>query len=624
MNLFDFLNALSRRTKRTVLLALDTLLVPIALYISFALRFGTATPTGQIAASWQIFLIVTLIAIPLFSYFELNRAKLSAYEMADIGRSAMTVCVLMGIASSTSYFTDLPGPRSIPLIFGSMFLILHIASRMLGKAWVQTLVVHNSGRIPVAIYGAGSAGVQLLSALRLDPDMRPVTFIDDNVTLQQMTVSGLRVRSRNALVELVNKGQVQRVLLATPSASNEVRQMLIRELTQLGCDVHALPSYSEMMEGDGLADSLRPVTPDMLLGRDKVDLEIPEVARAYAGRSILVTGAGGSIGSELCRQILRCNPQRLVLFDHSEYALYLIERELQPLADDFGISIEACIGSVCDRPLLDRVLTEHRVDIVLHAAAYKHVPLVEKNEIEGARNNIIGTRVTANAAAAANVERFILVSTDKAVRPTNVMGASKRLAELVVQDIQTRCETTKFSMVRFGNVLGSSGSVIPLFQDQIARGGPVTLTHDKITRYFMTIPEAARLVLLAGAYAEGGDVFVLDMGTPVSIRDLARRVIELSGRSVKDADNPHGDIAIETVGLRPGEKLYEELLIGDNTLPTPHEKILRAQEGHLSEIEMVKTLRDLEAAIAAGDVAALRAIIEKRVDGYHQKIEAVI
>jgi len=332
----------------------------------------------------------------------------------------------------------------------------------------------------------------------------------------------------------------------------------------------------------------------------------------------MVTGAGGSIGSELCRQLLNCNPSRIILFERSEFNLYSIDMELRDLADAAGISVVARLGSVTDRARVVGVIAEEKVEIILHAAAYKHVPLVEANELEGARNNIIGTQVVAEAAAGAGLERFILVSTDKAVRPTNIMGATKRIAELVVQDLQTRNRDTKFAMVRFGNVLGSSGSVLPLFQRQIARGGPVTVTHKDVTRYFMTIPEAARLVLLAGAYARGGDVFVLDMGKPQKIIDIARQMITLSGRKVKDPETGEGDIEIQVTGLRPGEKLYEELLIDDDSLiPTPHAKILRAEEAMLSQIEVAAMLRELQLAIAEDDSDRLRAMIQARVDGYH-------
>lgn len=615
--MLEYLVSLPRKSKHHILLAVDVALVVLSLALTMALFVGAMPFDELLRSPIPLFIIVPALSLPVFSQIGLNRIKLIAFEVHDMRRGALAALALTLLTVTTVYVLDLKLPRTVGLLVGPVFLILHLSIRTLGRNLLLHRYSDGTGRLPVAIYGAGSAGMQLLGALRKDPQMRPITFVDDNVTLQTMTVSGMGVCSREQLEKLVQKGKVKRILLAMPSVSEPKMRKKTEELAKLGCEVHALPTYSELVEGSGLASNLRPVTADRLLGRDKVDLETPEVARAYAGRRILITGAGGSIGSELCRQIIMCGPQRLTLLDHSEYALYTISQELAPLAQTHGVELVTRLGSVCDRDRMTNVMAESETDIVLFAAAYKHVPLVEENEIEGLRNNLFGTLTTAKAAELAGVERFILVSTDKAVRPTNIMGASKRLAELAIQDLQTRSEVTKFAMVRFGNVLGSSGSVIPLFQSQIAAGGPITLTHEKITRYFMTISEAARLVLLAGAYATGGDVFVLDMGSPVNIRDLARRMVELTGLTVRDARNPMGDIDIQTVGLRPGEKLYEELLIGDNILPTPHEKIMRAEESGLSQIEMMRILKQIRTAISANDAVALRAIIEASVDGFH-------
>ncbi|MGB7318467.1 MAG: nucleoside-diphosphate sugar epimerase/dehydratase, partial [Planktotalea sp.] len=476
----------------------------------------------------------------------------------------------------------------------------------------------SSDKTRVIIYGAGAAGIQLASALRQSRELSPVAFVDDNPSLRGLIVSGLKVQSPAALENLVAQGKIERVLLAMPSISSARRDAILTGLIDLDCEVQILPSYVDLVAGKGQADELRTVTPDALLGRDKVDLDIPDVAKTYAGRSVMVTGAGGSIGSELCRQLVGTAPAHIVLFERSEIALYQIDRELRPIAENAGIIVTTRLGSVTDARRVLEVMKETGTEIVLHAAAYKHVPLVEENELEGARNNVLGTQVVAEAAMAMGVERFILISTDKAVRPTNIMGATKRLAELVVQDLQTRSDKTKFSMVRFGNVLGSSGSVLPLFEQQIRRGGPVTVTHPEVTRFFMTIPEAARLVLLAGAYATGGDVFVLDMGEPMRIIDIARRMITLSGRTI--LENGEGDIEIQIIGMRPGEKLYEELLIDDDSLgATPHSKILRAEEKMLSQIEIIAILRELELILKTGDIRGLRKLIETRVDGYHQQ-----
>ncbi|WP_298259639.1 nucleoside-diphosphate sugar epimerase/dehydratase [uncultured Litoreibacter sp.] len=615
--MLEYLVTLPRKTKHNILLATDAALVVISLALSVVLFVDTAPVDELLRSTLPLFVIVPLLAVPVFLKTGLNRIKLMAFEIHDMRRGALAALAVAVITSACVFFLGLDFPRAAAVLTGPIFLSLHLGVRTIGRNHLLSRRLGDAGRIPVAIYGAGSAGVQLLAALRQDLQMRPVIFVDDNSTLQTMTVSGMSVCSRAKLEALVHEGKVKRILLAMPSMNEQKMRKLIGELSDLGCEVHALPTYNELVEGSGLASNLRPVTADHLLGRDKVDLETPEVARAYAGRRILVTGAGGSIGSELCRQIILCGPQRLTLLDHSEYALYTVSRELAPLAAMHGVELVTRLGSVCDRHRMTNVMAESETDIVLFAAAYKHVPLVEENEIEGLRNNLFGTLTTAKAAQQAGVERFILVSTDKAVRPTNIMGASKRLAELAIQDLQTRSEVTKFAMVRFGNVLGSSGSVIPLFQSQIAAGGPITLTHDKISRYFMTISEAARLVLLAGAYSAGGEVFVLDMGTPVNIRDLARRMVELTGLTVRDENNPTGDIDIQTVGLRPGEKLYEELLIGNNILPTPHEKIMRAEEACLSQIEMMRILKQIRAAVSANDPDALRAIIRTSVDGFH-------
>ena len=477
-------------------------------------------------------------------------------------------------------------------------------------------------RSGVLIYGAGRTGRQLAAALAQDDKIRPVAFVDDDPRLQSLTIEGLRVHPARDIDALTAKHDIRRIVLAMPSATDGQRERLSRALQKTGCDVHALPSFADLVTRNArtLFDS-RPVDPAMLLGRDAVEGDLSGVTDIYAGRRILVTGAGGSIGSELCRQLLRCDPATLILMDHGEHVLFEIERELRTLAPD--LDILPILGSVCDAALVNVLMSAKKIDVVLHAAAYKHVPLVESNAIEGMRNNVIGTRTVANAARESGVERFILVSTDKAVRPTSVMGASKRFAEMIVQDLATRSERTRFSMVRFGNVLGSSGSVIPTFADQIARGGPVTLTHPDVTRYFMTIPEAVRLVLMAGTFARDGDVFVLDMGQPVSIHDIARRMIEVSGYSVRDAANPHGEIAIEITGLRPGEKLHEELLIGSDMLTTPHPRILRAQEGHLSEIELAKALKSLSEAIETRDVALLRTILAQWMEHTEPGEEAI-
>lgn len=616
------LSGLPRSVKRVLFLAADTVFVPISLYLAFALRFGTLTPLASAAeGSWVLFPIMTVLGVGLIHIFRLPLIKLDAFEnraMLQIGLVAMSLTLA---SMACSYLFLLAAPRSVPLTFGAVFFLMSVGMRLAGLYALNYALDRAGSRVPVAIYGAGAAGIQMAAALRQSREARPVLFVDDNTTLHGMMVAGRPVYSPDSLPRLIRRHDIERVLIAMPSISKDRQNALVNKLKELPVDVQVLPSYVDMMAGNGPIDALRPVSPDELLGRDKVELDTPEIAKAYAGRVVMVTGAGGSIGSELCRQLLNCQPARIILFEQGEFQLYTIDRELKGLAQSEGIEVTSRLGSVTNKTRVQSVIATEGVEIILHAAAYKHVPLVEDNELEGARNNVIGTQIVAEAAEAAGIERMILVSTDKAVRPTNIMGATKRMAELVVQDIQTRAEVTKFAMVRFGNVLGSSGSVLPLFQAQIAAGGPVTVTHPDVTRFFMTIPEAARLVLLAGAYARGGDVFVLDMGAPRKIIDIAHEMIVLSGGEVKNPATGTGNIAIEITGLRPGEKLYEELLIdAKNLRPTPHAKIMRAEESMLSQLEVAAMLRELQTALSTDDKAKVRHLVKTRVEGYHQQV----
>ncbi|MDE3207954.1 MAG: polysaccharide biosynthesis protein, partial [Pseudomonadota bacterium] len=446
----------------------------------------------------------------------------------------------------------------------------------------------------------------------------PVAFFDDRPDLQGATVAGIRVYPPQRLQEVIVTLGISQILLAMPHASRSRHQEIIRLLEPLRVKIRIMPAISDMVSGQIRIEALREVNIEDLLGRDAALPDPALLTTCIEGKSVLVTGAGGSIGSELCRQILELGPKRLVLLDHAEYALYAIEQELG--SEDKGISGQTervfLLGSVCDGPWMETVLRRYEVETVYHAAAYKHVPLVEANCVEGAKNNVLGTAHTAHAAILAGVRTFVLISTDKAVRPTNAMGASKRMAELVLQALAQSGSGTRFCMVRFGNVLGSSGSVVPLFTDQIRRGGPVTLTHQDITRYFMTIPEAAQLVLQASSMGEGGEVFVLDMGEPVKILDLAHRMIHLSGLEVKDADHPDGDIEIQVTGLRPGEKLYEELLIGGTVEGTRHPLIMKAFEEVIPEPRMKHLLRELEEACRTFDSGRVRQVFSECVCGY--------
>ena len=617
MVFYEMVTSLTRAQKRFIFLMIDGLMVPMALLLSVLLNASVSLNWGVALSLAPLAAILISIAFVSSHFLGLTRIKLNAYEFQGILRTTIFSGILGVSGLALNYAFGNPITPETFFIFTMALVIMGVSTRMFLR---QTLIqIYRSGadRMRVLVYGAGQTGQQLAAALRTDDAVQPVAFVDDNPTLQSLVVSGLPVYAPSKIKELIEKERIDRVVLAMPSSSQTVQARIAHKLRQLGAEVHSLPSFATLVAEGELSRRMTPVSLTDLLGRSRLERELPTVSDTYSGRRILITGAGGSIGSELCRQLISCKPDAIVLFDHSELALYTILKEMRELSSD--IRIVPVLGTVCDRTLVDQVLIDNQIDVVLHAAAYKHLPLVETNEIAGLQNNVFGTKTMADASRAAGVERFILVSSDKAVRPTNVMGASKRLAELVVQDLSTRSEHTLFSMVRFGNVLGSSGSVIPLFEEQIARGGPVTLTHGEVTRYFMTISEAARLVLLAGSFARGGDLFVLDMGDPVPIRKLARQMIEGAGLSVMDEAHPDGDIEIVEIGLRPGEKLHEELLISPDMLTTPHQKIMRAQEGYLSEIEMANALKDLRTAITARDPETARAIISRWVERYDEK-----
>lgn len=611
----------SRRSKLFAYFVIDSLLVPISLIAAFALRYGGLQNGMAVGGDLWLFGLLTLSGGVVLIVFRLPWIKLSALEGRAVVRIAagagtlavvaMFVCTVMGFAAA----------RSVPMIFGAVFFASALAVRFFALMLIVFISDMSRQRRAVVVYGAGSAGLQVAGVLRNSRDMRCIAFVDDNTNLHGVLMAGIPVYAPRRLQRWARRANKPLVVLSMPSVTKTRQDAIVAETRALGLEVRIMPSYTDLISSPAASGDLLTVSPDDLLGRDKVQLDSPEIARAYAGRAVMVTGAGGSIGSELCRRLLECRPARIILFEQSEFALYQIDFEMRMLCAQAGVPVVARLGSVVDRSRVEAVMREQKVEIVLHAAAYKHVPLVEENELEGARNNVIGTQIVAEVAQALRVERFILVSTDKAVRPTNIMGATKRMAELVIQDMATRTQMTRFAMVRFGNVLGSSGSVLPLFQKQIAEGGPVTVTHPEVTRFFMTIPEAARLVLLAGAYAEGGDVFVLDMGEPRRIIDIARQMIMLSGRQVKDPVTGKGDVEIRITGLRPGEKLYEELLTNDATLrPTPHAKILRAKEKLLSQIEVASMTREIMLSVQHGDPERLRAVVTKTVEGYSRAV----
>ncbi|MGR3621490.1 polysaccharide biosynthesis protein [Pseudophaeobacter sp.] len=614
--MFNLISALSRKQKSYIFLAIDLALVPLSLLFTLILQPRPETAVATLSTLLPV-LPYVLLAMALASLrLGLPMVQLNAYERHAVG---LTALVASFTASVLALLTAGFGPHLSPgtyVVFAISLILFMMAIRALMHQVVLIIYRRASPRCRVLIYGAGTTGTQLAQALKSHDGIDPVAFVDDNSSLQGMTLVGLPVFAPTGIQELMSSRQINRVLLAMPSQSQPRQAQIIQRLQALQLEVQALPSFAQLIGEEALVDKLAPVAPQSFLGRAARTLPLNEAASSYADRVVLISGAGGSIGSELCRQVLTCRPQKLVLFELSELALYTVHQELLQLARGSDVEIVPVLGSVTDPRQVRMVLASQGVQVVLHAAAYKHVPLVEANPLPGLANNVFGTQTLAAASLSAGVERFILISSDKAVRPTNVMGASKRLAELVLQDQALRSGQTIFTMVRFGNVLGSSGSVVPLFQDQISRGGPVTVTDPQVRRYFMTISEAVQLVLQAGAEAQGGEVFVLDMGEPVSILQLARQVIESAGHSVRDADNPEGDIAIDIIGLRPGEKLEEELSLTGELITTRHPKIFCTRESVLSEIEVAGALRGLRQAVAAGDEAAARQGLQRWVEGY--------
>jgi FlaA1/EpsC-like NDP-sugar epimerase len=615
--------ALPRTTKRLVMVLADAIAIPTALWAALALKFDTIDPVIQ--RTFAYFLVAVGSALFFFAVFGLYRAVIRF-----MGPKAM-VTVVAGVSLSVlvlAIFDRFIASHQIPLSAFGIYWALALPYVGGSRFVARSLFLRAGGgtrrsAVRVAIYGAGNAGARICSILQGGPDFLPVAFIDDRKSLQGSNVTGIRVHSAENLEDLVRQKRIDRILLAMPSAPRRRRLEILTTLEPLGVHVQSLPNLSDLIAGKAQLSELRDVDVGDLLGRDPVPPKPKLSGSCITGKCVLVTGAGGSIGSELCRQIIRLSPIRLVLFEMSELALYTIERELQEIASREHLSVEVMplLGSAHHRHRVREVLATFGVHTVYHAAAYKHVPIVEYNVVEGIHNNVISTWYTAEAALETGVETFVLVSTDKAVNPANVMGATKRLAELVLQALQERTTQTRFCMVRFGNVLASSGSVVPLFQEQIRRGGPVTVTHPEVIRYFMTIPEAAQLVLQAGSMAKGGDVFVLDMGRPVRIDDLARRLVNLMGLTVRDAGNPDGDIAIEYTGLRTAEKLFEELLIGSNVTGTEHPMIMRAMEHHLPWSKMQEILNDLLVALASFDCHRALGLLAESVAEYRAELD---
>ncbi|WP_250208043.1 nucleoside-diphosphate sugar epimerase/dehydratase [Curvibacter sp. CHRR-16] len=517
-------------------------------------------------------------------------------------------------------------PRTVGIIQPILLLLFVGASRALARVWLGDQyigILKQASRPKVLVYGAGTTGRQLVAAMANSHEMQVVGFLDDDDRLHGHVLNGQPIYNPSDLVNLASTLHVSDVLLAMPSIGRKRRNEILAQMRTARVSVRTLPSMTDLAKGKVSISDVRELDIDDLLGREPVMPNHILLSKNVVGKVVLVTGAGGSIGSELCRQILAVGPAKLLLIEQSEFALYAIHQELEEKSAEGHTVLVPLLASVQDEDRMREIMSTWRPETVYHAAAYKHVPLVEHNPAAGIKNNVLGTLRTAQAAVDSGVTDFVLISTDKAVRPTNIMGASKRLAEMVLQALAATSSQTKFSMVRFGNVLGSSGSVVPRFRQQIRDGGPITLTHPDITRYFMTIPEASQLVIQAGAMAQGGDVFVLDMGQSVKIMDLARRMVELSGLTVKDEHNPEGDIAIEITGLRPGEKLYEELLIGDNPKPTLHSRIMKAHEEFIPWEKLESRLHALEIALNANDVTVIRIMLSELVTGYQPNQDIV-
>ena len=611
-----------RFAKRLIVLSVDSALCILTVWLAYYLRIGdwVAMNGNDFWRPWDAAIASLALALPLFVMNGLYRAIFRYSGLAALVAIFKAMGYYLVIYATVFTFIGMNGvPRTLGIIQPILLLVLVVASRLIARFWLGDLYrVQSRGLLlpKMLIYGAGNAGRQLAMAMASNHSMRVAGFLDDDDRLHGHILNGLPIYNPADLPSLVPSLDIKTVLLAIPSANRQRRLEIINSIQSAHVQVRTLPDLSEIAQGRVSLSDIRELDVDELLGRDPVNPNHLLLSRNIKDKVVLVTGAGGSIGSELCRQILAIGPKRLVMFEINEFALYALNEELSLRAQDAKVECLPVLGSVRDRERLEQVFSEHHPETVYHAAAYKHVPLVEHNPAEGVWNNTLGTLNTAQAAAQAQVSDFVLISTDKAVRPTNVMGASKRLAEMVLQALAAKGGGTRFSMVRFGNVLGSSGSVVPKFRQQIRDGGPITLTNPDITRYFMSIPEAAQLVIQAGAMAKGGEVFVLDMGQPVRIIDLAARMVELSGLSLCNAQNPDGDIEINIIGLRPGEKLYEELLIGDNPKPTQHPRIMQAQEDFLPWPILLQEIQVLIGTLQRQDALSLRVLLSRLVSGY--------
>ena len=624
--------ALPRSTKRALALLVDASLCVLTVWFAYCLRLDDWVILAGV--EWLPAIVSLLLAIPIFIVLGLYRA-IFRYAGLSAFVTVVKAVAIYALAFMTIFTAiSVPGvPRTVGILQPLLLLIAIGLSRMWTRYWLgnayQRLLNRNQ-LAKVLIYGAGASGRQLAGALANSAELNVVGYLDDDSNLHGSIMGGLPIYDPADLPALVVSGEIKGVLLALPNATRQRRNEILEDMRKARVTVRTMPDLTALAQGRVAVSDLRELDIEDLLGRNVIAPDRGLIEKNIRGKVVMVTGAGGSIGSELCRQILKNGPSSLLLVEQSEFALYAIHGELEKSAVSAGyadVRIIPFLASVRDGQRIRQIMEAWHPKTVYHAAAYKHVPLVEYNPVAGIRNNVLGTLIAAEAARDHGVESFVLISTDKAVRPTNIMGASKRLAEMVLQamdaDRKPGAEGTNFAMVRFGNVLGSSGSVVPLFRQQIRDGGPITLTHPDITRYFMTIPEASQLVIQAGAMSGGGDVFLLDMGEPVRIADLARRMVELSGLTVRDEEEPDGDIELEITGLRPGEKLYEELLIGDNPQPTSHPRIMQAKGDFLPWTELSKRLAALEAALDENDIPLARILLQKLVSGYAPSSEVV-
>ncbi len=610
----------TRKTKQFLVALTDffsfSLAVLLACLVS-NLNFYDLTFTEYLRILW-----VPLFSVFVFYLFGIYRSVLRYIDFNVIYLLFKAILAAFVINYVLRFIIDIylleifSNIQSNNLISGFGWLIGLLSSIVLvvgSRIYANFLLSSKKAEKKVVIYGAGSAGIQLSEALKVSSEMEPIAFFDSNYAIQNTYLGGIKILNPVKLEKFIKRNKVDEVLIAMPSASKSILSNLLKEIESYSVKVRILPGLAALAQGKVSVSELKEVDITDLLGRQEVESDKYLIKKNIEHKSVLITGAGGSIGSEISRQVIKNNPKRIILLDSNEYALYSIKREIDGTSN--ARNIYSVLGNVTNKKRMTEVMEAFDVDTVYHAAAYKHVPLVEENPFEAVFNNIYGTKISAEAAIETQVETFVLISTDKAVRPTNIMGATKRFAELILQAMATE-NITKMIMVRFGNVIGSSGSAIPLFQQQIIEGGPVTVTHPEVIRYFMTIPEAAELVIQAGAMGEGGEVFVLDMGEPVKIFELAKRLIKLTGKDIKDEKNPEGEIKIEFTGLRPGEKLFEELLIGDNVSPTDHSRILKAQEDFLP-IEIINNnLREITSAEERSDVTQLKELLKSVVTGF--------